>query len=163
MATLTKEQKEQARQETVQDRNGAENPAIAFLEAEVAKLEESIAPTMEEIAKLEASVESTKTQIELTKQAIRVMRGEGARPLPQRSGTRARRSSSESGTTPASQIDRDAILKLIAASDDPIGATDIRNELGYAGQGLSLVLKEMVDDGQLTKTGEKRGTKYSVA
>src|SRR4051812_39818215 len=167
-AVLTKEQKEQARKGAVAEKQQESNPAIAFLLAEIEKMEQSIAPTEEEIATLQASIADTRKQIELTREAVRVMRGEGRRPLPDRSGTgtgtrRTRRTSSDSGSTPASAIDRDALKKFVASQDEPVSATAIRDEFDWQGQGLSLVLREMVDAGDLKKEGEKRGTKYSVA
>lgn len=163
---LTKAEKDAAREQARQEKEAAErnseNPRVAFLKSERDSLLASIAPQEQQIREIEQAIASVRNEVAMLDDAIRILSGEGpaVRPLPQR---RQRRSSSESGTTPASAIDRDAIASFIANSDEPVGATDIRKEFGYEGQGLSLVLKEMVDEGRLAKQGEKRGTKYSIA
>jgi hypothetical protein len=85
--------------------------------------------------------------------ALAILRGEtvrGRQAPTRRSGT----------------IDREAIVAALRKNDD-MGATYIGDQLSLSARGissntLSRVLKEMVDEGQLKKTGERRATRYQL-
>jgi hypothetical protein len=77
-----------------------------------------------------------------------------------------RRRQSSSGGPGLADVDRELILAYIRTHPEAAaGAT--RDELGLKDQGidsnlLSRVLKEMVDDGSLLRSGERRATRYSI-
>jgi hypothetical protein len=122
---------------------------------------------------LEAELEEVRSQLdgyeELKERerrltaAIAVLRGETA-PSPA-GGTRPR--GRPRGGGGASAIDREAIVAALRQNND-MPASYISDQLelgvrGISGGVLSRVLKEMVEDGTLTKTGERRATRYSLA
>lgn len=68
-----------------------------------------------------------------------------------------------SATNGRQTVNRDEIVALIASKGQPVGASDLRDDIGVAPATLSNILGELVSDGRLVKTGVKRGTKYQVA
>jgi hypothetical protein len=46
---------------------------------------------------------------------------------------------------------------------EPVAAREIGQHIGVSGNRLSVKLGRMVSAGLLTKTGERRGTRYSVS
>jgi hypothetical protein len=88
----------------------------------------------------------------------------GAAPSVTRSAPSRARRSSNGGS---GAIDREQIVAELRRHDQ-MPATYLADQLELSVKGiptttLSRVLKEMTDDGTLTKTGERRATKYSVA
>lgn len=81
--------------------------------------------------------------------------------LEGRSGSTRRRR----GTLGASSIDREKIIAALRSHHE-MPADYIRDQLALdqsSSNTLSRVLKQMVDDGLLRRTGERRATRYSVA
>ena len=121
----------------------------AALEKEAAEIRSRIEPKRQEIredetqlARIEAALEILRGDVVLASGAGRAQRSNGRR-------------SSRGGTD-------DAIVAFVRAHQ-PVGAGDIGQHIGVTGNTLSQRLKRMVEKGLLTKTGERRGTRYSVS
>jgi hypothetical protein len=59
-------------------------------------------------------------------------------------------------------IDEQAIVSFVRSAQ-PVAAREIGEQIGVSGNRLSVKLGRMVSAGLLTKTGERRGTRYSVS
>ena len=59
------------------------------------------------------------------------------------------------------RIDEDAVVAFVR-SHQPVAARDIGEHIGVTGNSLSVKLGRMVEKGLLTKTGERRATRYST-
>ena len=134
------------------------HPAIKALEDEIAAVEKVQEPTRDQIAALEAQLVEGQQIIARNRAAIDVLNG-NVSVASGAARTRARRSSG--GGLTASQIDDRAIVTFVGAHQ-PVGAMQIGQEVGASGNPLSLKLKSMVENGVLTKQGERRATKYSL-
>ena len=121
----------------------------AELEKEADKIRSRLAPKREEIradeeqlARLEAAIDVLKGNVALASRPAR---------SPRQASSRTRGS-----------IDEEAIIGFVR-SNQPVGARDIGEQIGVTGNRLSVKLGRMVQSGVLTKTGERRGTRYSAA
>jgi hypothetical protein len=122
----------------------------AQLEKEAAAIRQRIEPRRQEIredeeqlARLEAAIDVMKGNVALAT---------GSRRAKQTGGSNGRRGG----------IDEDAIVSFVRANQ-PASASDIGQEIGVSGNRLSVKLGRMANAGLLTKTGERRGTRYSAA
>jgi predicted HTH transcriptional regulator len=122
----------------------------AALEQEAAAIRERIDPKREEIREDEA-------QLARLEAALEILKGDVALATGTRRAKRAGGSSRSQGG-----IDEDAITAFVRANQ-PVSARDIGEQIGVTGNRLSVKLSRMVNAGVLTKTGERRGTRYSVA
>jgi hypothetical protein len=124
----------------------------AALEKEAEEIRRRIAPAL-------AAIKQDEQRLARVMAALEVLRGEVAVASGSRRSSattnRARRNS-------AGGIDEQAVVAFVRANQ-PVAARDIGNEIGITGNRLSVKLGRMVSAGLLTKTGERRGTRYSVA
>ena len=120
--------------------------ATEVLEKEAAEIRERIEPKRQEIR-------SDEEQLARLEAALDVLKGNVALATRSRSMP-ARRS--------RSGIDEDAIVSFVR-SNAPASARDIGEQIGVSGNTLSVKLGRMVEKGLLTKTGERRATRYSTA
>ena len=116
---------------------------VAELEKEAASIRERIEPKRQEIR-------SDEEQLARLEAALDVLRGNVAL------ATRSRRPPSR-----RSGIDEDAIVSFVR-SNAPASARDIGQQIGVTGNTLSVKLGRMVEKGLLTKTGERRATRYEA-
>jgi hypothetical protein len=121
----------------------------AELEKEAEKIRSRLAPKREEIR-------ADEEQLARLEAAIDVLKGNVAL------ASRPARSSSPSSSRSRGSIDEEAIIGFVR-SNQPVSARDIGQQIGVTGNRLSVKLGRMVNAGVLTKTGERRGTKYSAA
>jgi hypothetical protein len=75
-------------------------------------------------------------------------------------GSRPKRSGGGDGRR--SSVDEEAIIGFVR-TNQPVAAGAIGDHIGVRGNTLSQRLTRMVEKGLLTKTGERRGTRYSAA
>jgi hypothetical protein len=155
-----------------------EAPSLVDLQAKkdrIAKIKDDIDAAR---TKFEASLANRTKELErLERELVQGLQGElrqfggtqtvaAARPARVAAGTpgsqRSPKVASKKGSRRGS-IDEDAILAVVR--DNPrIGSKKIREKAGVTAtsNSLSVRLRKMVDDGKLTKTGEKAQTRYSA-
>jgi hypothetical protein len=122
----------------------------AELEKEAAAIRKRIEPKRQQIKEDEAQLARLEAALEILKGNVTLATGT---PRAKRAG---------GGNGRRGGIDEDAIVGFVRANQ-PVAAGDIGQEIGVTGNRLSVKLGRMVDAGLLTKTGERRGTRYSAA
>lgn len=132
------------------------HPAIKALDDEIAAVEKAQQPTRDKISALEAELVEGQQIIARNRAAIDVLNGN----VSLASGAPRARRGRGAGPT-ASQIDQNAVVTFVGAHQ-PVGASQIGAHVGASGNPLSMKLKSLVDNGVLTKQGERRATKYSL-
>lgn len=123
---------------------------IAGLEKEAAAIRARLEPKRAEIRDDETQLGRIEAALEILKGNVALASGA---PRAKRSG---------GGNGKRGGIDEDAIVTFVRANQ-AASAGDIGAEIGVTGNRLSVKLGRMVNAGLLTKTGERRGTRYSTA
>jgi len=124
--------------------------------------EEQLEQELAEVRQQLAGYNDLKDRERRLEGALAVLNG-SAPSVAQSAPSRARRSANGG----SGAIDRERIIAELRRHDQ-MPATYLADQLELSVKGiptttLSRVLKEMTDDGTLTKTGERRATKYSLA
>jgi hypothetical protein len=128
--------------------------------------ESQIAAELKEVREQLAGYDELKERERRLSAALAVLSGDAPTSTGDRLSSgplRARRREGRTGTI----IDREAIISALRRHND-MPATYISDQLelqshGITSAALSRVLADMVRDGQLNKTGERRATKYQLA
>jgi hypothetical protein len=119
-------------------------------------------------AKVAARVEKFEAEIAADRAKAAEAKGEAARKI-------AEAARAMGGTAPVAaaprrrgsrtSVEPRAIIDVIAAERTPVGAADIRRALDVdvSSNTLSNKLAALVEAGKIKKTGERRGTRYSLA
>lgn len=114
-------------------------------------------------AKFEASIAAlVQEQETLQAEYVRGLQSELADFGVSAPRARARRGSGGGG---GGKIDEEAVIAVVRrGGGEGVSANDIKEgaKLTASGNALSVKLKALVDEGKLSKTGEKRGTRYTI-
>jgi hypothetical protein len=124
----------------------------AELEKEAAAIRGRIEPKRAEIAADEQQLARIEAALEILRGNVAIATGAG----------RPRRAPAGGSSNSRSGIDEEAIVSFVRSAQ-PVAARDIGAHIGVTGNRLSVKLGRMVSAGLLTKTGERRGTRYSVS
>ena len=124
----------------------------AELEKEANAIRARIGPKLDEIREDEAQLARIEAALEILRGNVAI--ASGAR--------KPRRAPAGGGGNSRGGIDEDAIVSFVRSAQ-PVAAREIGEQIGVSGNRLSVKLGRMVSAGLLTKTGERRGTRYSVA
>ena len=122
---------------------------VEQLEQEAKAIRERLEPKRSEIAADEEQLARLEAALEILRGNVTVATG------PRRAPATASRSN-------RGGIDEDAIVSFVRSAQ-PVAAREIGEQIGVSGNRLSVKLGRMVSAGLLTKTGERRGTRYSVS
>lgn len=133
--------------------------AIKALEAEISEVEQEQEPTRVQIAELTAKLSEGDETIRRNRAAIALLNGETPMPAPSR--TRARRSLPSANGSAAFEVSKDRVVDYLGGNPNA-KAAEIADAIGTGGPALTKALREMMDEGIVTKTGEKRGTRYTL-
>lgn len=139
------------------------NPAaVEALEDEIASIENRQGPTREKIAALQAELADDDAIVTRNRAAISLLKGEMPLLPSGRAAYRTRASrAATTSTGSTADVSRDRVVDFLGANGEST-ALSIGEGIGISGPPLTKALKAMVEDGALTKTGEKRGTKYAL-
>jgi len=132
--------------------------AVGLLEEQAKEIEARIQPAKEAIAQDEQTLARIRAAIDVLQGNVAIAPGASTSDAFRQAT--ARRRSSSGGPT-ASEIDTGAIVTFVEANQ-PVGAGEIGKAVGASGNALSVKLKNMVEDGILSKQGERRATRYSL-
>lgn len=134
---------------------------VALLERQAKEIEARIQPARDAIAEDEKTLARLRAAIDVLKGNValtaRASTAESFRQAP------SRRRSSRGAT--ASTISEERIIDYVGANQPATSGRPMREALGLddsASQALTLKLGQMVADGKLAKTGERRATRYSL-
>jgi hypothetical protein len=123
---------------------------VETLEKEANEIRERIEPARQ-------AIRADEEMLARLEAAISMLKGEVAIAPSRTDQFRA----AASGRRSSSPIDENAIVTFVGANQ-PVGATQIGKHVGASGNPLSLKLKAMVDNGVLSKEGQRRSTVYSL-
>lgn len=119
-------------------------------------LEQEADAIRERLEPRRAAIAADEQQLARIEAALDVLRGNVAL------SSRPSRATTTTARPTRGAIDEQAIVSFVRSAQ-PVAAREIGQQIGVTGNRLSVKLGRMVDKGLLTKTGERRGTRYSVA
>lgn len=152
---------------TKTDPTQAIRDAIENLRERVQPIENQIAEiratAAKEVAALEAEVEDTREELRRWEDALAIAEGR----TPVRRVAAAVGGRSPRGSTPGVTATQDELLLALEEADGPLSASQIRDALDIPSEvpsnKLTQFLAAALESGTISKQGEKRGTRYSVA